>query len=41
MSVAEESGNSFTDAHNLVDSNRLELNMAYAFDGVDIAKPGG
>lgn len=41
MSVAEGAGNSFTDAHNLVDSNRHELNMAYAFDGVDIAKPGG
>ena len=41
MSVAEGAGNSFTDAHNLVDSNRHELNMAYAFDGVDIAKPEG
>ena len=41
MSVAEGAGNSFTDAHNLVDSNRHELNMAYAFEGVDIAKPGG
>jgi oligo-1,6-glucosidase len=41
MSVAEGAGNSFTDAHNLVDSNRHELNMAYAFDGVDIAKPSG
>ncbi len=41
MSVAEGAGNSFTDAHNLVDSNRHELNMAYAFDGVDIAKPDG
>ena len=41
MSVAEGAGNSFTDAHNLVDSNRRELNMAYAFEGVDIAKPGG
>jgi oligo-1,6-glucosidase len=41
MSVAEGAGNSFTDAHNLVDSNRQELNMAYAFEGIDIAKPGG
>ena len=41
MSVAEGAGNSFQDAHDLVDSNRHELNMAYAFDGVDIAKPGG
>ncbi len=41
MSVAEGAGNSFTDAHNLVDSNRHELNMAYAFEGVDVAKPGG
>ncbi len=41
MSVAEGAGNSFTDAHNLVDSNRHELNMAYAFDGVNIAKPSG
>ncbi|WP_121356297.1 glycoside hydrolase family 13 protein [Flavisolibacter nicotianae] len=41
MSVAEGAGNSFTDAHNLVDENRRELNMAYAFEGVDIAKPAG
>lgn len=41
MSVAEGAGNSFTDAHNLVDENRHELNMAYAFEGVDIAKPEG
>ncbi|MFI5152679.1 MAG: alpha-glucosidase [Chitinophagales bacterium] len=41
MSVAEGAGNSFTDAHNLVDSNRHELNMAYAFEGVDIARPEG
>src|SRR5450432_4130768 len=41
MSVAEGAGNSFTDAHNLVDANRDELNMAYAFEGIDIAKPGG
>lgn len=41
MSVAEGAGNSFEDAHNLVDADRGELNMAYAFEGVDIAKPGG
>ncbi len=41
MSVAEGAGNSFADAHDLVDSNRKELNMAYAFDGVDIANSKG
>jgi oligo-1,6-glucosidase len=41
MSVAEGAGNSFQDAHNLVDASRKELNMAYAFEGVDIAKPEG
>jgi oligo-1,6-glucosidase len=41
MSVAEGAGNSFEDAHNLVDAHRRELNMAYAFDGVDIAKMEG
>jgi len=41
MSVAEGAGNSFEDAHNLVDEDRHELNMAYAFEGVDIARPGG
>jgi oligo-1,6-glucosidase len=41
MSVAEGAGNSFEDAHDLVDADRNELNMAYAFDGVDIAKPEG
>lgn len=41
MSVAEGAGNTFEDGHNLVDANRNELNMAYAFEGVDIAKPEG
>ncbi len=41
MSVAEGAGNSFEDAHNLVDEDRQELNMAYAFDGVDIPKRTG
>ncbi|HEX8018450.1 alpha-glucosidase [Mucilaginibacter sp.] len=41
MSVAEGAGNTFEDGHNLVDADRDELNMAYAFEGVDIAKPEG
>jgi oligo-1,6-glucosidase len=41
MSVAEGAGNSFEDAHNLVDEDRKELDMAYAFEGVDIAKKDG
>ncbi|MGB4959094.1 MAG: alpha-glucosidase [Saprospiraceae bacterium] len=41
MSVAEGAGRNFDDAHALVDKDRKELNMAYAFDGVDIAKYGG
>jgi len=41
MSVAEGAGNSFEDAHNLVDADRKELNMAYPFDGVDIPKLKG
>ncbi|WP_018615044.1 glycoside hydrolase family 13 protein [Segetibacter koreensis] len=41
MSVAEGAGNTFEDAHNLVDAERKELNMAYAFEGVDVAKPEG
>ena len=41
LSVAEGAGNSFEDAHNLVDADRKELNMAYAFDAVDLAKPEG
>jgi oligo-1,6-glucosidase len=41
MSVAEGAGNSFEDAHDLVDPDRRELNMAYAFEGVNIAKPQG
>ncbi len=41
MTVAEGAGNSFQDAHDMVDAERNELNMAYAFDGVDIAKPEG
>jgi len=41
MSVAEGAGNSDKDAHDLVDEDRNELNMAYAFDAIDIAKPEG
>lgn len=41
MSVAEGAGKSYQDAHDLVDADRNELNMAYAFDGVDIPKPEG
>ncbi|MCW3110006.1 MAG: alpha-glucosidase, partial [Segetibacter sp.] len=37
MSVAEGAGNSFEDAHNMVDPERNELNMAYAFDGISVA----
>jgi oligo-1,6-glucosidase len=38
MSVAEGTGNTLEDAHNMVDENRHELNMAYPFEGVDVAK---
>ena len=41
MSVAEGAGRNFEDAHNLVDADRKELNMAYAFDGVDLARYEG
>jgi oligo-1,6-glucosidase len=41
MSVAEGAGNTFKDAHELVDADRNELNMAYAFEAIDIAKPEG
>ncbi|SDQ18302.1 glycoside hydrolase family 13 protein [Flagellimonas zhangzhouensis] len=41
MSVAEGAGRNFEDAHNLVDADRKELNMAYAFEGVDIPKYEG
>lgn len=41
MSVAEGAGRNFKDAHELVDEDRNELNMAYAFEGVDLAKYEG
>jgi oligo-1,6-glucosidase len=41
MSVAEGAGRNFQEAHELVDEDRNELNMAYAFEAVDIAKING
>lgn len=41
MSVAEGAGNSFEDAHHLVDADRKELNMAYAFESIDVPKRRG
>lgn len=41
MSVAEGAGRNLQEAHDLVDEDRKELNMAYAFDAVDLAKPEG
>lgn len=41
MSVAEGAGRNSQDAHDLVDAERRELSMAYAFEGVDVAKFGG
>jgi oligo-1,6-glucosidase len=41
MSVAEGAGRTLQEAHDLVDEDRKEINMAYAFEGVDIAKPEG
>ncbi len=41
MSVAEGAGKTLQDAHDLVDADRKELGMAYAFEGVDIAKKEG
>jgi len=41
MTVAEGAGNSFEDAHDMVDAERHELDMAYAFDGIDVAKSSG
>lgn len=38
MSVSEGAGRNFEDAHMLVDADREELDMAYAFEGVDIPK---
>lgn len=41
MTVAEGTGNTMEDAHGMVDEDRKELNMAYPFEWVDIAKPEG
>lgn len=41
MSVAEGAGNTPQDAHDLVDAERHELDMAYPFECVDIAKSSG
>lgn len=41
MTVAEGAGNSFADAHALVDEDRKELNMAYHFDAIDLGKATG
>ena len=38
MSVAEGAGRNFKEAHELVDADREELSMAYAFDAVDLPK---
>ena len=41
MSVSEGAGRNMKEAHELVDASRKELNMAYAFECVDIAKQNG
>lgn len=41
FSVAEGAGRNMQDAHDLVDEDRKELSMAYAFEGVDVSKFGG
>jgi oligo-1,6-glucosidase len=41
MSVAEGAGRSIQEAHELVDADRNELNMAYAFEAIDLAKSSG
>jgi oligo-1,6-glucosidase len=41
MSVAEGAGRDFKDAHDLVDADRQELSMAYAFEPADLGKFGG
>ncbi|MDR3714251.1 MAG: alpha-glucosidase [Puia sp.] len=41
MSVAEGAGRNMQDAHDLVDADRKELNLAYAFDGVSVPRPEG
>lgn len=41
MSVAEGAGRNMQEAHELVDADRKELNMAYAFEAIDLAKSSG
>ena len=41
LTVAEGAGNTFADAHMLVDADRKELNMAYSFAWIDLAKSSG
>lgn len=41
MTVAEGTGNTMQDAHGMVDEDRKELNLAYPFEWVDIAKREG
>jgi oligo-1,6-glucosidase len=41
FSVAEGAGRNFQDAHDLVDADRQELSMAYAFEPADMGKYGG
>jgi oligo-1,6-glucosidase len=36
MTVAEGAGSTLQDAHDLVDADRHELNMAYHFEGIDL-----
>ncbi|MFM1877511.1 MAG: hypothetical protein RLZZ241_377 [Bacteroidota bacterium] len=38
LSVSEGAGRNFKEAHELVDAEREELQMAYAFEGVDLPK---
>lgn len=41
MSVAEGAGRNMQEAHELVDADRKELNMAYAFEAIDLARSSG
>lgn len=38
MTVAEGAGNTLQDAHDLVDPDRHELNMAYSFEGINVGQ---
>ncbi|MDW3192580.1 MAG: alpha-glucosidase [Cytophagales bacterium] len=41
FAVAEGAGSTFEDAHDLVDADRNELQMAYHFESVDVSKTTG